>query len=613
MKNLYYIIALTCIITIASSAPANGSAENRSLPDSLITDNYVYEYTFSDFDKAVNIMKELRKRKSYPQSRLDEVEGDLYFNTGKYLHALKFYKQVLENDSIHNNDIDYMDHVHRMISCYDCLHDESKKANYVRLLLNKAEQCNNMEMKSIALFNMGKMIYYQEDRQRGYQMIHDAISLMKQTNYKYKYDNLRYNYHTLLIMQQRDRRYEDALQTLEELEKIVVKTTHKEPAIEGMAEKELKTMYAQRATVLSRLGRIQEAEKAYQSWKSIGDAYSKDDYLIVPYLMDRKQYDKIINMYIPREQFLYTYKDTINYHMIAVKRSLGKAYEMKNDYKRAAKYFEELAILTDSLKKREQKSSAMELATVYETHEQNAKLEKQNKRIEIRNIMLISTGGVLLLLLVLFIRNKQYTRTIRQKNIAMIKTIHDTINYKEKYYELLEKTRITSESNAIDIQNNAAITDSSNTIQIPTGNPINKENNNWTDEEKESHRLFEKLDSTVTREKLFLNPDLSREELMKLVHVNKNRFGKILQENVHMTTTGYINNKRLEYAVKLLMDAPNFTITAIAEASGLPNIPTFNRLFRNKFGMTPSEYRNSIKTSDNVADIDLDGQNDSPL
>ena len=100
---------------------------------------------------------------------------------------------------------------------------------------------------------------------------------------------------------------------------------------------------------------------------------------------------------------------------------------------------------------------------------------------------------------------------------------------------------------------------------------------------------------------------------MKLVHVNKNRFGKILQENVHMTTTGYINNKRLEYAVKLLMDAPNFTITAIAEASGLPNIPTFNRLFRNKFGMTPSEYRNSIKTSDNVVDIDLDGQNDSPL
>ena len=44
---------------------------------------------------------------------------------------------------------------------------------------------------------------------------------MKQTDYKYKYDNLRYNYNSLFIMQQRDKRYEDALQTLEELEKVV--------------------------------------------------------------------------------------------------------------------------------------------------------------------------------------------------------------------------------------------------------------------------------------------------------------------------------------------------------------------------------------------------------
>ena len=48
---------------------------------------------------------------------------------------------------------------------------------------------------------MGKMLYYQEDKQRGYERIREAIGLMEQSDYKYKYDNLRYNYNSLLVMQ----------------------------------------------------------------------------------------------------------------------------------------------------------------------------------------------------------------------------------------------------------------------------------------------------------------------------------------------------------------------------------------------------------------------------
>ncbi len=46
---------------------------------------------------------------------------------------------------------------------------------------------------------------------------------MRQSDYKYKYDNLRYNYNSLFIMQQRDGDYEDALQTLDELEKLLMR------------------------------------------------------------------------------------------------------------------------------------------------------------------------------------------------------------------------------------------------------------------------------------------------------------------------------------------------------------------------------------------------------
>ena len=612
MNRFCHTTILIWIMITAGIFRIYATAGNASLPDSLITDDYVYEYTFSDFDKAVRIMQELRKQKKLSQFRLDVVEGDLYFNTGKYLQALKFYKRVLESDSVLNNDTEYMEQVHRMISCYDCLHDEVKKSGYVRLLLQKAEKCGNKEMQSIALFNMGKMIYYQEDKQRGYQMIKDAISLMEQTDYIYKYDNLRYNYNTLLIMQQRDKQYEDALQTLDELEKVVVEATNQEPEIEGLVKKELKTMYAQRAVILSRLGKSKEADETYHLWEEIGNAYSKDDYLIVPYLMDRKLYDKVIAMYIPRETFLHEQKDTVNYHMMSVKRALGKAYEGKKDYKRAARYFEEMAILTDSLKAREQRSSAIELATIYETHEQKAKLEEQNKRIERRNVMLISAAGTIFFLLLLFVRNIQYTRTIRQKNRVMVKTIQESLNYKEKYYELKEQMLQLLESTPLNVQNAIAATEHNEAVKH-TPTDTDTENNETLNEAEESRLLFETLDNIVTQNKLFLNPNLSREELMKLIHVNKNQYGKLLKQNVNMTTTGYINNKRLEYAIKLLMDTRNFTITAIADECGIPNVPTFNRLFRNKFGMTPSEYRNGMKAPDYMEDMDCDGQSDRSL
>ena len=105
-------------------------AADVALPDSLLTDDNVYRYTFSNFPLACRIMDELRIRKLLPTHRLDITEGDLYFNNGHYRHALKNYRRALESDSIRQNDDEYMDQLHRLISTYDCLHNEVGKAEF---------------------------------------------------------------------------------------------------------------------------------------------------------------------------------------------------------------------------------------------------------------------------------------------------------------------------------------------------------------------------------------------------------------------------------------------------------------------------------------------------
>ena len=203
------------ILSVVISTISGRAAEYDFIPNSLLTRDHIYEYTFSDTVKAARIISLMRKRRLAPEHVLDIAEGDLLFNNGRYNAALPFYKSALVSDSVRNNDTEYMEQLHRLISCYDCLHDEVSKTDCVERLLEKARACGDKAMQSVALFNMGKMAYYQEDKEKGYRLIDEAVTLMEDARYKYKYDNLRYDYNTLFIMQQRDGRYEDALHTLD--------------------------------------------------------------------------------------------------------------------------------------------------------------------------------------------------------------------------------------------------------------------------------------------------------------------------------------------------------------------------------------------------------------
>lgn len=91
-----------------------------------------------------------------------------------------------------------------------------------------------------------------------------------------------YDYNTLLIFQERDGRNNEALQTLEALQKVVVAETGEETPMEELGEKEKKAMYAHYAVVLSRLGRLKEADGYYKQFLSLSNVFDRDNYLIMP-------------------------------------------------------------------------------------------------------------------------------------------------------------------------------------------------------------------------------------------------------------------------------------------------------------------------------------------
>lgn len=567
------------------AADIRAAGEDGALPDSLLTEDYLYEYTFTDFGKAQRIIREMREQKKLEPYRLDIAEGDLYFNTGRYHQGLRYYKRAFESAAVRDDDAEYMDVLHRMISSYDCLHEESEQARCTELLLERARAVGNTAMESVALFNMGKMLYYQEDKERGYGLIRDAIALMERSDYKYKYDNLRYNYNTLLILMQREGRFEEAVGVLDNLERVVGGSSDGIPSIGGLYEKEHKTLLAQRAVLFGQLKRYDEADRAYRAWKEIGGAYSKDDYLVMPYLMGRRRYDEAIRLCEPRERFLIEQGDTVNYHMMAIKRMLGQAYEASGDYKRAAASFEALAVLTDSLKRREQQSAAMDLAIANDVYEKERLLEAKDTQIRIHNILLVSALAIVLLLVALLWRSLYYTYTIRRKNRAMVETVAGMLAYKERLLHVGGQTDTPEQplpGSAADGSDGSDGFDDPDPAGASAGEGEIR---------RKALELFEQLDRKVNKQRLFLNPALSREDLMRLINVSKNQIAQVIHAGAGTNLAGYLNGLRMEYAARLLIRHPQYTVNAVALEAGITNLSSFHRLFKTRFGMTPAEFR----------------------
>ena len=114
-----------------------------------------------------------------------------------------------------------------------------------------------------------------------------------------------------------------------------------------------------------------------------------------------------------------------------------------------------------------------------------------------------------------------------------------------------------------------------------------------TDSAKDK-KLFERINRTIIEEQLFLDPEFSREKFIRLGLINKNKVAQLLQQYANTNLNGYINSLRLEYASKLIQTQPDIPIKAVAIDSGFNSSRTFYRLFQQKYGMTPAEYKESL-------------------
>ncbi|WIV12347.1 helix-turn-helix domain-containing protein [Proteiniborus sp. MB09-C3] len=101
----------------------------------------------------------------------------------------------------------------------------------------------------------------------------------------------------------------------------------------------------------------------------------------------------------------------------------------------------------------------------------------------------------------------------------------------------------------------------------------------------------------------YINENLERKVSLKELSDNQNLsvyyLSHFIKKNMGMTFQEYLNNIRLDKAVNLL-SMPDKTITEISYESGFSSTKSFNKLFKNTYGCTPTDYRKKYEDKINI-------------
>jgi len=85
------------------------------------------------------------------------------------------------------------------------------------------------------------------------------------------------------------------------------------------------------------------------------------------------------------------------------------------------------------------------------------------------------------------------------------------------------------------------------------------------------------------------------DELALHVNLGKSRLEHLFRREAKMSIRDFIRERRLAEAVTMLA-ATEEPVSVISYRAGFPDVSNFNHAFKRKFGMSPRQYRERLRT-----------------
>ena len=564
-RGIEYILLLLLAIFVASCGVRNKNSQVYSTPkEKEVT--LLRKITTIYIDKP---KKALQMLDSAEQHRLIPIEEIQNLRAMSYFYGLDNPQKALEcANKGYSNAIENVDTLAQLNSLKVLVTVYYMQSHYTEVII-KSNEAIELALKikdkeSVAFFYMALGSAKSE-----IDNLNDALDYLNKSIEIYQtivedsarwatYDNMLYALTKQVDVYASNRFYDKAVSLIPRCQALLDYLKKSDSATIGLNDIREAELMAACSKAYYGTGETKKAEKCYEKLRLT--KYGNTDHgiaLAVPYLVNSGQYAEALRCIKIKKKHMQKCHSIVTYYYNKVLlRNEFKCYYNLNMYKEASFSANENMVMADSLRAREKKDYVRTVKKVFADRDIQLQLIKHEQKAETSQIVILLATILVVALGLLLAISIRYNNILRRKDRANLATMEEL----RKLYN--ERTRQHTDTIAVD------------------------EN----EDDEEDRKMFVVIYNEIITRKLYLKPGFSRDDAISIVPMSMKQFSALFQK-YSMGFVSFVNNLRLEHSLELIRSNQEYTIEGIALDSGFSNRQTFHRLFVEKYGMTPTEYK----------------------
>lgn len=545
-------------------------------------------------EELLDSIDSIEKTGTLARYKLDYLRSYAYYSMNKYNRASIFADSALSTKDIKQDSTILFKTLVLAAESYAMSSRLMDAANIVNTVLSYSKRNNNTMLEANMMYVQGIIWRRMGLFEKSYNIINDAIKLLEKdddTGTRLRICNIQ---GLLIDFYIDDKRYQKAWDISERYINLLKVLKGEEGVSARLIDRLYGIYYCKMAYLSQKMSRLALAEEYYNKYLATDMSSTMTGKLeINAYYLLTGRYQEVVDH---NKEF---YLNTDNVDTVSVLYRLcllqsAQAYSGLGVYEKAYQCIEKYNRIIEAYRRMLDSNRLLELYQVTDNIKYEAKLESAKKELESRHRLIIALS-ILLVLVIVFTVYVFIERTKLKKNNRIISQLIVELNKNTEHLHSVNTLSLkTLDDNPEEVQPSAQIETIDNTNEDLHPSDSSSE----TDEDTlkiSSERLFSLFDSTVKEQQLYLKYQLQRDDYAALMGVDRNRFASIIKEFTGDNLSSYLNDLRLKHSVTLFRTHPEMSINEVAEASAIPSMSTFYRVFKNKYGMSPKVFIEQLR------------------
>lgn len=556
-----YIIILTTVVaaltlTVGCTKP-DRSDEAVALSKEIVSDG------LSDVGHSVERVDSAEQAGLFTAVRANTIKAIIYENAGRRRLAAYYAEKAIAAEAGHALTTSADSSLYCKARCVlgnDAYADgEYGKsitlAKEILAFVGDGTTPNDVEMKCRAIMQMAdcenKLGHIAESEQLFLQCIDDLMtSTQRATDYG-EIDPLIYTLLSLNDLYIDNKMPEKALPLIAKMDTAMARLTRCPNTPDWVMQKRRNNVTISKAMVYAANNQKEQAETLFREYQQFQGSGALDKAAEGLYLSMTGRYDEAVRLFDETDSMMRSNGDPVI--DLYVKTLFNYKYEA---LQKAGRTAEALALgdrirqLTDSIRQQERQADVVQLQ---EIKQQEEEIASKHQALVVHRIIIASAFLVCLLIAYLLWRSYKYNKVLTEKNRKLYEEIEQRRQEQQQEMELLQaapEEQLTTEQ-----------------------------------------QLFRRLCTLMDEKQPYTDETLNRDTLAQLAGTNEKYVEQAIRQcSKGETVSDFINRYRLEHVARLLKTTSD-PIAIVGELSGIPSRATLARLFRNAYGMTPSEFR----------------------